>query len=336
MSSVCILGGGNIAHSLAAAITETQSVMVVTRRPGMWLPRITYKQAGAYGESRYTVESTSNPAAIADYDIIFIALPQFAVEEVLGRAEPYLKKGQTIAFVPAPSKADLYTQRLKAKGVDVVGFQRVPFISRIVEYGSVVSISEPREIHRIAVSDDSLKVQWQRYCKSWFQGKVEFLSSFLIFAFSNSNPLLHPARVVVLLRGGDGGCYSECPYFYAGWTDESSELYLKADEEARQVFHAYTTQQQFEDYEPVLRHYGVSSPVELTAKIRNIEGFRSILAPWQKIGEKWRPDFSSRYFTEDVPYGTNVIRSYAHQFGLHTPVIDQLAITCQRASSGAI
>lgn len=79
------------------------------------------------------------------------------------------------------------------------------------------------------------------------------------------------------------------------------------------------------DYESALVHYEVNDILDLSKKIRSIKSLHDILAPYCRANDGlWYPDFSSRYFTEDIPYGTKIIQQYAHKFGIATPVIDML------------
>ena len=329
MKKIVVCGGGNIAHSLAAVISLHRPVTILTRRPEGWSSRLSIAQSGNRLSSRFDIAATSDVAVVQGADILFIALPQFAFEETLDRIVPWLGAGTTVVFVPAPAKAAEYEAELAARGCTVVGMQRVPFIARTVEYGREVSISAPRRNHRIAVSNDGAKQGLARFLPKLFNGDVAFLSSFRIFAFSNSNPLLHPARLVELLRGGDAGTYSACPYFYAEWTDASSDLYVNADREMFACLRVIDPRSAATDYESVLEHYGVGSCTALTEKIRNIQSFKSIKAPWKQAdGGRWTPDFTSRDFTEDIPFGTKVIQDYARKAGIETPTIDYLIENC--------
>ena len=40
--------------------------------------------------------------------------------------------------------------------------------------------------------------------------------------------------------------------------------------------------------------------------------------------EGWIPDFNSRYFTEDFPFGLEYIRDLAREYGISTPTIDKV------------
>jgi len=336
---IVVCGGGNIAHSLAAIISMRQPVAVMTRRPELWGERLTYVQSGKSFESKHDIFATADVSVVSHASTIFIALPQFAIAETLESIIPFLKNGSTIIFVPALAKACEYKEALIGCGCNVVGFQRVPFISRVICYGKSVSLSEHRTLHRIAVSQESIQPELQTFLSELFGGDIQFLSSFMIFVFSNSNPLLHPARLVVLLQGGEDGHYADCPYFYAQWTDRSSELYINADKELKECFNVCDPLGVNRDYESVMDHYCVRSPHEMTKKIRSIMAFKAIKAPWILTRRGWGPDFSSRYFTEDIPFGTMVIQDCARIKGVNVPTIDYMVkeiVSYHRRCGGSV
>lgn len=321
---VCIYGDGHIAHALAAKISEYLPTTVLLRFDKRWCRRLTYNQAGISYESSCEINATSDVRVVQDADVIFIALPQFAFGGALDRMEPCLHRGQVVVAVPAPAKMNEYAKRLEEMGIQVVGFQRVPYISRIVKYGEQVQISADRCEHKCVVSDPAMRGVWQDFITTWFGGRVSFLSSFSVFAFNNSNPLLHPSRLVVLFRNWRNRIYETNPLFYAEWTDESSELYIAADREMREVMAKCPDIDLEHDYESVLEHYGVKSAHALTEKLRSIPSFKSITSPMKEEGGRWRPDLSARYITEDVAFGTKTIQALARRWGVATPIIDKL------------
>lgn len=312
-----VIGGGNIAHSLAAAIARREEVAVLTRRPGDWANRL--------NDSPFAVHATNDPRVAADAEIIFIALPSFAVRETLARIDPYLHAGQTICLTPANTLIPELVETYAKRGVDVVCLQRVPYIARIEGYGHRVKISPPRAVHKLFVPREDMKPTWTALCRELFEGDAAYLHSPLTFIFNNSNPLLHPARLVVLFRDWRNKTFTRNPLFYAEWTDESSELYVKADEEMHAVLKAADPTGACEqDYESVLDHYGVSSAAELTVKLHSIEGFKTIVSPMRELSDgTWIPDFDSRYFTEDI-VGTRAIQLRARKAEMPTPTIDRL------------
>lgn len=310
-----ICGGGNIPHSLAAAITRYEDVALLTRRPGDWSSHI--------NANPYAVLPTADPSVAAEAEIVFVALPRFALRETLAKIDPFLHSGQTICFTPANDLIPALVEEYAAREIQVVCLQRVPYIARIEEYGRRVRLSPPRALHKLYAQDQDL---WQDLCRKYFEAPAEFLNSPLTFVFNNSNPLLHPARLVVLFRDWRKKTFTRNPLFYAEWTDESSELYLRADEEMHAVLRAADPTGACErDYESVLEHYGVKTASELTAKLRSIEGFKAIASPMRELPDgTWVPDFDSRYFTEDV-IGTRAIQSLARKHAISVPTIDFLA-----------
>jgi hypothetical protein len=281
-------------------------------------------------DGKHDVFASALPATCVDADIVFIALPQFAFEDVMTAIAPIAHAGQTFCFVPAPSKSAFYAERLMARGAKVVAFQRVPFIARTIEYGSSVNISSPRSELALMVSSSKLKDEWSARCLQWFGCGTRYLSSFLVAAFSNSNPLLHPSRLVELFKDWNGSPYRSAPLFYADWTDESSRLYIDADREMAEIMRHYQVIDMENDYESVLVHYGVSNYSELTMKIRSIPSFLTIESPMREVNGGWVPNVTSRYFTEDVPFGTTTIQSCARCANVAIPTIDNLIFRVEK------
>ena len=312
-----VIGGGNIAHSLAAAIARREEVAVLTRRPSDWAIRL--------NDSPFAVHATNDPSVVSDAEIIFIALPCFAIRETLAKIDPYLYAGQTLCLTPANTLIPDLVNAYAKKGVDIVCLQRVPYIARIEEYGRRVKMSPPRAVHKLFVPREELKPKWMALCRELFEGEAAYLHSPLTFIFNNSNPLLHPARLVVLFRDWRNKTFTSNPLFYAEWTDESSELYIKADEEMHAVLKVADLTGACEcDYESVLNHYGVKTAAELTAKLHSIEGFKSIVSPMRELPDStWVPDLESRYFTEDL-VATQLIKLLAQKYGVDTPTISRL------------
>ena len=312
-----VIGGGNIAHSLAASITRCEDVTVLTRRPDEW--------SGRLNDSAFQVHATNDPSCALEAEIIFMSLPCFAIRETLSRINPYLRAGQTICLTPANTLIPELIETYAEKGVDVVCFQRVPYIARIEEYGRRVKMSRPRDVHKLFVPREEMKPTWTMLSRELFEGDAAYLHSPLTFVFNNSNPLLHPSRLVVLFRDWRNRVFDRNPLFYAEWTDESSELYIKADAEMRTVIEmADPTGACKVDYESVLAHYGVETPQGMTEKLHSIEGFKAILSPMRELPDgTWVPDLESRYFTEDIG-GTLAIQAFASRFGVQAPTIDEL------------
>lgn len=324
---ICICGGGNIAHALAAVFSARESVSVFTRSPEQWSDRVFYEvgSSNAMHTGRYKLNPTHDLNFVSAAECLVVCVPRFAIRDLLNTINSAVHCGQTVFFIPGPAGMEEIVAGYLARGIDTIGFQRSPFVARIREYGHSVWVSGVRSVSRLAFSRAEIAERWIRFAEGMIGGRMTTLSSFLTFTFSNSNPLLHPCRIVELLKGERNGGYVNCPFFYRDWTDASSRLYIQADREMYRAFMAYASGADVADYESVLSHYESATPEELTVKIQGIESLRSIAAPWKRDASGlWRPDFTSRYFTEDVPFGTQVIRDYAAVKHIQTPTIDFL------------
>ena len=75
---------------------------------------------------------------------------------------------------------------------------------------------------------------------------------------------------------------------------------------------------------PLLEYYESHDADSLTRKISSIEAFQSIESPMKRVAEGWIPDFESRYFTEDFPYGLKYIWTLANELNVEMPTIDKV------------
>jgi hypothetical protein len=108
--------------------------------------------------------------------------------------------------------------------------------------------------------------------------------------------------------------------FYREWTLEASEILIAMDEEfMRLLDHLPVDKRQMPS---LLEYYESTDAASLTRKIASIKAFEGILSPMTETPEGWIPDFKSRYFTEDFPYGLQFIKNLAQQHGVATPTID--------------
>jgi hypothetical protein len=74
----------------------------------------------------------------------------------------------------------------------------------------------------------------------------------------------------------------------------------------------------------VLDYYESTDAVSLAKKLRSIEAFKGILSPMKQVEGGYIPDFQSRYFTEDFPYGLAIVHRLTHEKGVPSPTIDMV------------
>lgn len=79
-----------------------------------------------------------------------------------------------------------------------------------------------------------------------------------------------------------------------------------------------------EHIETLLEHYEATDAESMTEKLRQIESLSTILSPMKQTNSGWIPDFESRYFTEDFPFGLRNIYNLCIQHGIVCPNIEKV------------
>ena len=118
----------------------------------------------------------------------------------------------------------------------------------------------------------------------------------------------------------DGAVYDHKILFYKEWTDDASQLIIDMDAEFQQLLKALPVT---EGAIPTLLDYYESYDASsLTQKIRSIPAFQTITSPMKEVNGGWIPDFSSRYFTEDFPFGLRFVVDLMHVHGISSSIVD--------------
>lgn len=214
--------------------------------------------------------------------------------------------------------------RAAARGRVICGLQRVPSVARLIHYGeSVAAIG-----YRKALFAAALPAGEGRRCaemlSALFDMSCTVLPHYLNVTLTPSNPLLHTVRCKTLF--GDfhpGKIYSEVPLFYEEWTDETSELLLTCDEEVQGLCRALSPLE-LSFVRSLREHYESTTPQALTRKIRSIQGFKGLTSPVLRQGQGFVPDFESRYFRADFPYGLHILCEIAALAGHPVPTLTLL------------
>ena len=131
---------------------------------------------------------------------------------------------------------------------------------------------------------------------------VHLLSNHYEASLSNSNPLLHPSRLYDLWHDWRVGVvYPRVPLFYEEWTENAARLYIDMDNELQALLARLPVRPGA--IPAVLAYYQSTDAASLAAKLRSIEAFKGIASPMKAVDGGFIPDWESRYFTEDFPYG---------------------------------
>lgn len=275
----------------------------------------------------------SNQASevIPGADLVILVLPAYVRAAVLEMIAPHLTGNVWVGSFPGSGGFDWLAQKAlqdASASVSLFGAQRVPHISRIIHYGREVFGSPKKEGIAIAAIPQSRCSEIASILEDVLQMPVSCLNNFLEITLVTSNPILHPARMYRLFHDYEvGRFWRERILFYEGWDDAASELLIRMDREVHEIFACIPLD--LSRILPLLEHYGVGNAQELTRKICGIASFRGIPTPMLETEDGFIPDFQSRYFTEDIPFGLLIIKGVAAITGTATPVIDTVITWAQ-------
>lgn len=326
MSGICICGGGSLGHVVAGylAATKPVKVNVLTQRPERWSREIVVDTPdGKVLHGGLNVVSSDPAEALSGVDVVLLCLPGFAIRDELIKIRPYLNKDTYVGSVF--SSTGFFFEAMKLLGEDITlwGFQRVPFIARTEEYGHSAHLLGYKSAHNIAVERCDDKEGFRALIESLFDAPVTLLRNYYEASLTNSNPLLHTSRLYTMFGGeNEGKVFPRMILFYEEWTVEAAQLLIDMDEEFFTILRYLPVS---EGYLPrILDYYESHDAESLARKLSSIQGFKGITSPMKETAEGWVPDFASRYFTEDFPYGLRYIWELAHQLNIDVPYIDKV------------
>lgn len=321
---ICICGGGNLGHVCAGFLANRgHQVSILTTKPELWSQTIEIVAPEGAFEGQLA-QITSNAAdAIPQAEIVLICLPGFAIHDELIKIRPYLSNTCKVGTVVSSSGFFFEAFEVLPADIPVFGFQRVPFISRTIEYGRKAELKGYKESLHVAIEHTDAKENLRIELERLFEKPVTLADNFYEVSLSNSNPLLHPSRLYTMWKDWQPGIvYPRNPQFYAEWTLEASALLIQMDKEFQNLLKNLGLKPG--SIPAVLDYYESADAESLTTKLQTIKAFQGILSPMKEVSGGFIPDFTSRYFTEDFPYGMRFIVETAHKRNVSIPTIDQV------------
>ncbi len=310
--NITIIGSGNIAHALIACMRQDsyKELYILTSNP---FKSEYIESVGCKGKGKFNI-ITNNPKDIIPYsDLIIFTIPAHIREKYVKKIAPYIKEGTLIGAFPGIAGFNEEIERNINKNINVFASQRVPYIARIKEKGKLVVTDKKEELF-IAVKKDSKKVKG--LLENLLDIKVILLDNFLEVNLSNSNPILHSARLYDILINQK---LNKEDYFYREWSVESSKILLAMDEEFMQIVKKLNL-----NIKSLKEHYKVKDEIEMTEKIKSINSFKNIKIPKLKLKDGYILDYTSRYFSEDIGKSLLYIKEYAKRLNIKTPIIDKV------------
>ena len=317
---ICICGGGGLGHVCAGVLGSQKDVElnIFTGHPDQWQSSVTVTD-GEGKEFVATINRVSSQAenVIVGQDIILFCLPGYLIEKTLRDIKPYIGNA-AVGTVVSSTGFFFFAHDILGEKARLFGFQRVPFISRVREYGRTADLLGYKSSLAAVLENIEDKKSFRNELEKLFITPVTILESFYEVALSNSNPILHTGRLFTMFRGREKQVFDHNILFYKEWTDEASQMLIEMDSE----FFELLGRLGVKSIPSLLDYYESKDAVSLTKKIQSIPAFQTIRSPMKPAGEGWVADYESRYFTEDFPFGLRWIKHLAEQHSIYMPIIN--------------
>lgn len=314
---ITICGGGSLGHICLGVLGSQANVTVqlLTQQPSRWQSEVRVTDLHGKEFVAPLHRCTDQPAeVIPQSDMVLLCLPGFAIAQTLRAIRPYLAPHTVVGSIVSSTGFFFFAHDILPSTTPLFGFQRTPFIARTHEYGSHARLLGYKKSVAIACERVVDAEIFRAEIAHLFLTPTVLLHSYFEAALTNSNPILHTARLYTLWHNWEGTAYDRPLLFYREWTAEAAQLLIEMDEEFMRLLQVLPVTPGA--IPPLLTYYESHDAPSLAAKLRSIEAFQTITAPMRQTQEGWVPDFQSRYFTEDFPYGLRWIVELATQHQL--------------------
>lgn len=319
---ITVIGAGNIGTQFAVSFAaKGVEVTLYASNPQRLskVMQIVDEQGSKVSEAEINHITNDMKTAVADADYVFVTHPAFMLKNTANAMCDFVSEGTKIVIVPGTGGAEFFFKKLIDKGAELYGLQRVPAVARLREYGKTVCVTGARpELHLAGITDTNLS-EVAKLIESVFSVPCTMLPNYLCVTLTPSNPILHTTRLRTIFADyKEGVVYPRNVLFYEEWSQESSELLFACDDELQQVCRTLD-KLDLSGVKSLKLHYESDTTEKLTAKIRSIKSLQGLGSPMLSAEGGFVPDFSSRYFTADFPYGLAILTQIAQVAGVQVP-----------------
>lgn len=312
-TNIAVIGGGAIGTQFACVCaSKGYKVNVFSSKPELYdgtLEVVDEFEKVTVGKLNKVSSNIGD--ALNGCQIIIITHPAFRFKDVADQMLPFIKSDMNICVLPGTGGAEFAFRECMKAGATLFGLQRVPTVARLEQYGKRVRCAGLRsELFLASIPRDKAECL-ARFMSELWRIPCNPLPNYLSVTLTPSNPILHTSRLRTLFADyEEGKVYDRNPLFYGEWSDESSELLIANDAELQGIL-KLMDKLELRDVRSLKLHYESDTVEAMTKKLRSIKSLHNLASPMKQVDGGWIPDFTSRYFTADFPYGLAIIEELA-------------------------
>ena len=323
---ITIIGGGNLGCLMGASFSNKgHEVTIQTSRPCDFSNDMEVYDANDNFLFKGKIANYTNSwqESIPEADLVWITVPPQLFKKTAEEMLPYVHKNQLIGVVPGAGAAEFAFIDLIRKGVDFFGLARVPSIARIKEKGKSVYMLGPAPELVVGSIPSFNAPEICKFIQPLYDMNCRSAANYLNVAFTPSNPVLHTSRLYAMFRDYlPGNIYPRNELFYEEWTIDGAEVLLTVSDELQDLCKALPMDMR--DVESMQKRHNIRTPEELAARICSLDRLKGLYSPVIKNEKGYIPDFSSRYFISDFPFGIKIMIEVAKLFNVDTPMMNAI------------
>lgn len=353
---VCVIGGGNAAHACMALFPfkgiETKCLATYqdeAKRINEGLKEQGFIRAifAEHNDPKGVVdgvpiEVSDDPSIVSDCNVLLLPLPTFAFEGVLRKIAKYIAPGTFIAATPGQGGFDWIARYALGELREDLTFFTItgmPFNCRIQDYGKLVQVQQLSRAFQVAAVPESRAAQCAEITSRLF-GPAVSIGHIMTATLAPLNANIHPMHCYTLLKNYKmGDTFDKNPLFYETMSVEDDHWMEAVSSEVQKIAAVLRRKTSIHCHPETiyesecLRGYWAPemSPSEV---FRTSPAYKNFTYPFMVIPNppgtpvntpvKYAPNFASRYFTEDIPYGLCVWKGLADICGVKAPSITRL------------
>lgn len=318
--SITILGGGNTAFAVAAALALRGCDIALCELPAfaeMVEPIAddgTIGLHGVAGEGRAQIGrvTTDVGEALQAADLLLLIVPAYAQRPFAEACIPHIEERHTVVLMPGTLGALEWAAMLKAAGkrATLAEVDTAPYVCRKtapdeatiwgVVSGLGLGVLPATETEAVRVRLDPL-----------FPG-IQSHPDVMACGLSSMNPVVHPAGVL-MNAGRIERSHGEFYFYEEGVTPAVVRVIMAVDDERRAI--GRMLGYELMPVNEAFHQAGFGPQGDLWEAINGSYMLTRLKAPGS---------LESRWLTEDVPYGLGAWVSVARQYGVATPVMESL------------
>lgn len=322
-TNIAIIGGGNIGTQFACVCAaKGYSVNVYSSKPELYDGTLEIiDENNEITTGKLNIITSDIGKAVDDCRILIVTHPAFLLKKVADDLLPYIKEDIVILVLPGTGGAEFSFSECIKKGATLAGLQRVPSVARIEQYGKRVRCEGLRPELYLASIPSGKADDLSEFISSLWCIPCKALPNYLSVTLTPSNPILHTSRLRTLFADyKEGKVYDRNPLFYGEWSDDSSKLLIACDQELQDMI-KLMDKMDLSAVKSLKIHYESDTIEAMTKKLSSIKSLHNLGSPMIKVSGGFIPDFKSRYFTADFPYGLAIIEELAALLGFSAPNI---------------